>query len=166
MVHHINIFLRKLNTYTINSYSRHSQEYILPNINHAMLNKRDLDIDQLSPDDHAKIFIYKLYKVVKNVRLDIETSESLTDSLVDDLLFLAINFNDWPLMVDHAVVLAKNDFVINNSNKNYSMLVIEKLLSELVKCLLYKQPTSNWEMLREIVLGYWKAFIGMNNTSF
>ncbi|CAG8847601.1 44959_t:CDS:1, partial [Gigaspora margarita] len=52
------------------------------------------------PDDHAKIFIYKLHKVVKNVKLEIETSESLTDLLVDDLLFLAINFNDWSLMVD------------------------------------------------------------------
>ncbi|CAH1764817.1 9945_t:CDS:2 [Entrophospora sp. SA101] len=109
------------------------EEYILPNIDHALLGREDLDINQLSQNNHIKTFINKLHKVVKNARLDIGTSEALTDTLVAHLIFLIVDFNQWPLevklhptfkfSVGHAVLSVKAKFVIDY--KNYSILVVD-----------------------------------------
>lgn len=64
-----------------------------------MLRRSELNIDQLSQNNHIKTFIYKLHKVVRNAEIDIGTSESVTDALVAHLIFLVVDFNQWPLMV-------------------------------------------------------------------
>nr|CAG8661479.1 5656_t:CDS:2 [Entrophospora candida] len=95
--------------------------------------RRDLDIDQLSQNNHVKTFIYKLHKVVENSGIDIGTSEAITDTLVAHLIFLAVDFNQWPLMVElhptlkffvsNAVISAKAEFIINY--KGYTVLIVD-----------------------------------------
>ncbi|CAJ0907531.1 17098_t:CDS:2, partial [Entrophospora sp. SA101] len=132
------------------------QEYILPNINCITLERRDLDIDQLSQNNHVKAFIYKLHKVVENSGIDIGTSEAITDTLVAHLIFLAVDFNQWPLMVElhlmfkffvgNAVVSAKTEFIINY--KRYAVLIVDdKHLANVRPGNDYEEPQILAEML-------------------
>ncbi|CAJ0910578.1 15998_t:CDS:2 [Entrophospora sp. SA101] len=136
------------------------QEYILPNINCITLERRDLDIDQLSQNNHVKAFIYKLHKVVENSGIDIGTSEAITDTLVAHLIFLAVDFNQWPLMVElhlmfkffvgNAVVSAKTEFIINY--KRYAVLIVDdKHLANVRPGNDYEEP----QILAEMLARYW-----------
>ncbi|CAJ0643337.1 4298_t:CDS:2 [Entrophospora sp. SA101] len=132
------------------------EEYILPNIDRVLLGREDLDISQLSQNNQVKTFINKLHKVVRNARLDIGTSEALTDTLVAHLIFLVIDFNQWPLevklhptfkfSVGRADLSAKAEFVIDH--KNYSILVVEdKHLANVKPSNNYGEPQIFAEML-------------------
>ncbi|CAH1760608.1 12788_t:CDS:2 [Entrophospora sp. SA101] len=132
------------------------QEYILPGVNRIMLERQNLNIDQLCQNDYVKTFIYKLHKVVKNAGLDIGTSEASTDTLVANLIFRVIDFDKWPLVVKlhptfkfsvgNAILSAKAEFVINY--QNYSLLVVEnKHLNNIKPTYDYGEPQIIAEIL-------------------
>ncbi|RIB04643.1 hypothetical protein C2G38_2221835 [Gigaspora rosea] len=132
------------------------QEYVLPDIDRALLNKRDLDISRLSSNNYVRAFIHKVHKIVKHAKLDIGTGDSLTDSLVADLIYNVLALSKWPLQVEwhptmklfigHAVLSAKAEFAI--SNKYYYLLFIEdKHLANVRPGFGYGEPQILAEML-------------------
>nr|CAG8654563.1 5269_t:CDS:2 [Entrophospora candida] len=124
------------------------EEYILPNIDRALLGREDLDINQLSQNNHVKTFINKLHKVVKNARLDIGTSESLTDTLFLKNCITSKHrlHPTFKFSVGHAVLSAKVGFVIDY--KNYSILVVDdKHLANVRPSNNYGEPQIFAEML-------------------
>ncbi|CAG8786194.1 13669_t:CDS:2, partial [Dentiscutata erythropus] len=135
------------------------QEYVLPSVNRALLDMRDLEISQLSQNNDVRTFINKLQRVTRNVDVDIGTGEAFTDTLVAHLLFRAINFDQWPMIVElhpmlkfsvgQSVFSAKVGFVINSKHfKQYSMLVVEdKHLANVRPTYGYGEPQIVAEML-------------------
>lgn len=75
------------------------RDYVLPNLGRDVLERRNLDVDQLNHDRNAKTFIFKIHNVVKNMELDIGTSEAHTDSLVAHLVFKILDFDQWPFVI-------------------------------------------------------------------
>ncbi|RIB04644.1 hypothetical protein C2G38_2148923 [Gigaspora rosea] len=132
------------------------QEYVLPDIDRAVLNRADLDISRLSTNDYVRAFIHILHKIVKHAKLDIGTGDSLTDSLVADLIYNVLAFSQWPLKVElhptmklfigHVILPAKAEFAI--SNKYYYLLFVEdKYLTNVRPDFDYGEPQILAEML-------------------
>ena len=65
-----------------------------------MLRSPDFDVDKIDgiTDGEVLTFIDKLHDVTENSTLSVGTSETHTDSLVDDLLRIA-RLNTWPLKI-------------------------------------------------------------------
>ena len=65
-----------------------------------MLASKRFNVESLEiEDDHVRTFVDKLHDVVKNSGLDTGTSESTTDTLVNDLLLHVVNLDAWPFKV-------------------------------------------------------------------
>nr|CAG8512694.1 13711_t:CDS:2 [Entrophospora candida] len=112
------------------------QEYILPGVNRIMLERQNLNIDQLCQNDYVKTFIYKLHKVVRDAGLDIGTSEASTDTLFlkDCITFKLRLHPTFKFFVGNAVVSAKAKFDkhLNNTMLNYDYgepQIIAKILA-------------------------------------
>ncbi|CAJ0632552.1 13845_t:CDS:2 [Entrophospora sp. SA101] len=88
------------------------QEYILPDVNCTVLERRNLNIDQLCQNNHVKTFIYKLHKVVKTADVDIGTSEAFTDTLFlkDCITFKLRLHPTFKFSVGSAILSAKAEF--------------------------------------------------------
>ena len=76
-------------------------QYLLPEINGNILEKRDFDVDKLDKisDNCVKTFLFKLHTIVKSAGYDIGTSKTITDSMVIHLLFKTLDLDKWPLVV-------------------------------------------------------------------
>ena len=65
-----------------------------------MLKDQYFNVENLElEDDRVKTFVDKLHDVINNSGLDTGTSESVTDTLVNDLLVHVVNLDDWPFKV-------------------------------------------------------------------
>ncbi|RGB33887.1 hypothetical protein C1646_703352 [Rhizophagus diaphanus] len=114
-----------------------AQDYILPNVNRAMLENLRLNVNPLSNNSIVKTFIHKLHQTVLNSVLQVGTSETFTDTLVAHLIFRTVNFDQWPMIVKlhptlkfsvgRTTLSAVPEFVINLhlNGKQYSVLIIE-----------------------------------------
>ncbi|RGB38851.1 hypothetical protein C1646_691337 [Rhizophagus diaphanus] len=114
--------------------TENQRKYFLPNIGPEVLKGDDFNVEKLGlEDDRVRTFIDKLHDVVDNSGVDTGTSESLTDTLVNDLLLHVVNFDDWPfkvrlepplnLITFNESVAAEPEFVINK--KRISMIGVE-----------------------------------------
>ncbi|CAG8593712.1 10203_t:CDS:2 [Paraglomus occultum] len=116
------------------------EAYVRPDINAEMLSNirfRVANVDGLT-DRKVRTFFKKLHKVVVNSDRKTGTSETYTDTLVDDLLRIA-QLNDWPFSVnnhppcklyieDDPYVSSDPEFVINKEDENmedFAILVVE-----------------------------------------
>ncbi|CAG8804376.1 9872_t:CDS:2 [Gigaspora margarita] len=103
------------------------EKYLLPKVNHNMLKDQYFNVENLEiEDDCVKTFVDKLRDVINNSGLDTGTSESVTDTLVNDLLVRVVNLDDWPfkvrlqppldLITTNGSVSAEPEFVVNKKN--------------------------------------------------
>jgi len=75
------------------------QEYILDGFNRSLLRSLDFNVDNLEGvSDGVKTFIDKLHDITEHSLNVIGTSETCTDSLVDDLLRI-VGLNLWPFKI-------------------------------------------------------------------
>jgi len=75
------------------------QEYILDGFNRSLLILPDFNVDNLEGvSDGVKTFIDKLHDITEHSLVVIGTSETCTDSLVDDLLRI-VGLNLWPFKI-------------------------------------------------------------------
>ncbi|CAB5210443.1 unnamed protein product [Rhizophagus irregularis] len=112
-------------------------EYLLADINRTLLRKPNFTVDDLGKIKNGDVltFIDKLHDITENSTQLIGTSETHTDSLVDDLLRV-VGFNTWPLKIknhepcsiyiaDVPVVSSDAEFVIKK--REIFVLVVEHL---------------------------------------
>lgn len=121
------------------------EAYVLPDIDGNILSRRDFDVDKLEEiikeqrnkkqqnteslkvSGSVKTFFDKLHDVVRNSPVSVGTSETVTDSLVDDLLRI-VSLNDWPFKIrnhplyrlsilNEPYVLADPEFVVDMRKK-------------------------------------------------
>ncbi len=65
-----------------------------------MLKDEDFNVENLELEDACvKTFVDKLHDIIKNSGVDTGISESVTDTLVNDLLVRIVNLDDWPFKV-------------------------------------------------------------------
>ena|SRR6185437_9645452 len=86
------------------------EKYVLSNISVDLLEKRTFDVEKIDEFEDAKVrtFFVKLRIVLRNGTEAIGTSETYTDSLVDDLLRI-VEMNDWPLMIQRVFIRSHYD---------------------------------------------------------
>ncbi|CAB5383498.1 unnamed protein product [Rhizophagus irregularis] len=110
------------------------EKYLLPKVNHNILNDEEFNVENLElEDDRVRTFADKLHDVIKNSGVDTGTSESTTDTLVNDLLLHVVNFDTWPfkvriepplkLITPNESVSAEPEFVINK--KKIALIGVE-----------------------------------------
>ncbi|RIA87022.1 hypothetical protein C1645_828360 [Glomus cerebriforme] len=77
------------------------EQYVLPEINYILLcNAENFDIKNFDiKEDRVKTFVNKLHDVLKNSGVDSGTSESTTDTLINDLLLHVVKLDNWPFKV-------------------------------------------------------------------
>ncbi|RIB19620.1 hypothetical protein C2G38_2035906 [Gigaspora rosea] len=124
--------------YMANVLDTDLEQYVVPRIDSDVLSNPKFDVLKFGciSDPGVRTFVTKLHEVVMNSSKKIGRDETLTDTLVDDLLRVA-KFNAFPLMIrnkpryelyvgDYCVV-AKPEFLIK-SQDNVLVAVEEKHL--------------------------------------
>jgi len=112
-------------------------EYLLTEVNRTLLRMPNFKVKDLKQIKNKAVltFIDKLHDITENSILSIGTSETHTDSLVDDLLRV-VGFNTWPLKIknhepcsiyiaDEPVVSSDAEFVIKK--QEILVLAVEHL---------------------------------------
>ncbi|PKC64780.1 hypothetical protein RhiirA1_536819 [Rhizophagus irregularis] len=89
-------------------------------------------------DDCVRTFVDKLHDVIEIPPAATGTSDSMTDTLINDLLVRVVNFDNWPfkvklepplkLFITNGSVSASPEFVVNK--KNIAFICVEKIVVE------------------------------------
>jgi len=76
------------------------EDYVLPGVDDKILANPRFNVEEIAGlmDGDVKTFCKKLHIVFRNGLEPVGTSETYTDSLVDDLLRI-VHLNTWPLMI-------------------------------------------------------------------
>ncbi|CAG8483180.1 5391_t:CDS:2 [Ambispora leptoticha] len=132
------------------------EQYLLPYINHDLLINRNFNVENFTEilDDHVKTFVDKLHDVVKNSGLDAGTSESTTDTLVNDLVLHVVNFDTWPFKVrlqPPLKLIARNESVTAEPKFVINKRQIALIGAEIYMFLMLENGFGEWQIAGEIL---------------
>uniref|UniRef100_U9T8H1 Uncharacterized protein n=1 Tax=Rhizophagus irregularis (strain DAOM 181602 / DAOM 197198 / MUCL 43194) TaxID=747089 RepID=U9T8H1_RHIID len=73
------------------------EKYILPKVDFDILKDEYFNVESLEiEDDCVRTFVDKLHDVIEIPPAATGTSDSMTDTLINDLLVRVVNFDNWP----------------------------------------------------------------------
>ncbi|CAG8547153.1 554_t:CDS:2, partial [Rhizophagus irregularis] len=110
------------------------EKYILPKVDFDILKDEYFNVESLEiEDDCVRTFVDKLHDVIEIPPAATGTSDSMTDTLINDLLVRVVNFDNWPfkvklepplkLFITNGSVSASPEFVVNK--KNIAFICVE-----------------------------------------